>query len=247
MESATDVLASVMEEKKNVVIIPLRDREAHLSHYLETVQPLLHQYLEGTAVLVVEQSARGKFNKGCILNVASDLLRATTTPEFIFHQDVDTIPTEKCVRTLYTNRGHDIVRITCAHSTSLGGVVKLKPCVMHRTNGFPNDLWGWGLEDRIFYFRCALKGVSMSPIYNRQPSKKTEFFTLLPHISNARRYVGERAHLSAHWKRHPTSPESRAYDFVNGMDSIPEYKVLSVRQINACCCRVTVELCASPQ
>ena len=240
----TAVCSDSFKDKKNIIIIPIRNREAHLRHYLKFVSPLLEKYVEKCAVLVIEQSERKEFNKGCLLNIASEILQKTADPEFIFHQDVDTIPTEKCVATLYTRNDHDIIRITCAHSSALGGVVKMKPTVMYKSNGLPNNLWGWGIEDRIFYFRCVLKKIAMSEVYNVQQHNDTELFTILPHKSNARSYTGERAKISEYWQRHPDSPFSRPDDFVNGMDTIPTYNVVGVSRVtgSSSSCRVTIDL-----
>ena len=48
-------------------------------------------------------------------------------------------------------------------------------------NGYPNNIWGWGIEDRALYYRCHIKNVSMSPIYNSL--KDRDKFIILHHKS----------------------------------------------------------------
>ena len=35
----------------------------------------------------------------------------------------------------------------------MGGIIKIKDSIIHKINGFPNDVWGWGTEDKALQNR----------------------------------------------------------------------------------------------
>lgn len=39
-------------------------------------------------------------------------------------------------------------------SNTLGGIIKIKDITIHKINGFPNDVWGWGTEDKALQNRA---------------------------------------------------------------------------------------------
>lgn len=54
----------------NVIVIPYRNRETHLSYYIENTVPLLQEHLPNSKVVVIEQTEGKLFNRGALLNVA---------------------------------------------------------------------------------------------------------------------------------------------------------------------------------
>lgn len=143
-----------MEENSyaNVIVIPYRRRESHLEYYLQNTWPLVQKYLKNTKLAIIEQNDGKMFNRGMIKNIGYDLHKDV---EYIFFNDVDTCPTERTINNLYTKipTTNEIISIYSAECAYLGGVVKVRGSDFKDINGFPNDFWGWGTEDRALYNR----------------------------------------------------------------------------------------------
>eukprot|EP00928_Gymnodinium_smaydae_P018601 TRINITY_DN17086_c0_g1_i2.p1 TRINITY_DN17086_c0_g1~~TRINITY_DN17086_c0_g1_i2.p1 ORF type:complete len:316 (+),score=37.03 TRINITY_DN17086_c0_g1_i2:101-1048(+) len=136
--------------------LPLQDREAQLSQFL----PYICDFLSSTPsarfrVFVVEQSDDGrKFNRGQLLNIGFKIAEEMLPDMdcFITH-DCDLLPSMD-MKPVYTNPpavGSAVhlasVWPKYSYSTFIGGVLSFRPSDFKRVNGFPNDYWGWGLED----------------------------------------------------------------------------------------------------
>jgi hypothetical protein len=64
---------------------------------------------------------------------------------------------------------------------------------MQDINGFPNYIWGWGIEDRALYYRAKYKKATMSE-WTGVSFKKN--FKCLNHKSNAHNYIDEKIKIS---------------------------------------------------
>ena len=139
---------------KNVLIIPYRHREKHLEFFLENTWPLIEKNMESTKLVIVEQNDGKKFNRGMVLNIGYDLHKDAT---YLFFNDVDTNPTEKTILSLYKRipDENEIISIYSAECSYLGGNLKIRAADFKEINGFPNDFWGWGIEDRVLYNRSV--------------------------------------------------------------------------------------------
>lgn len=175
----------------NVIIIPYRDRKTQLEYFIENTVPLFEKYLPNSKVVVIEQESGKLFNRGALLNVGIKEYENKT--KYFFTHDVDTIPNEDIVKNVYTYRS-DIFRIFFVHNTSLGGIIKISHNVIFDINGFPNNIWGWGIEDRSLFFRSYIKNVQIK-------SNKKQSFKKLPHKSNKEIYTGEKKIISEKWTK----------------------------------------------
>lgn len=181
-----------------VVLVPYRDREKQLEEFYSNFwkkNSLLFEKKKFKLV-IIEQCSGKPFNRGKLLNVGFDLF-ADKTRHFITH-DVDTFPTEeKCINEIYIdNSKFEINRIWSPHEASLGGICKFTSEAVKKINGFPNGIWGWGIEDRALYWRAKIKKISLSERNNRKYK-----FKQLPHKSNKVNYVGEKLNASNFWKK----------------------------------------------
>jgi hypothetical protein len=123
-------------------------------------------------VIVAQQSHDSrKFNRGALLNAGfCEARRLGTIASVVFH-DVDLLPSAGLLRHYCAPpaRG-ECVHLAGAGAWSkydlagyadafLGGVTAFHPDDFARCNGFPNDYWGWGLEDDQLRLRAAASGV----------------------------------------------------------------------------------------
>lgn len=161
---------------KNVILIPYRDRAMHLDYFLKNSAPLLHEQLPDTRIVVVEQTADNRlFNRGKLLNVGFGLYKDKTT-YFITH-DVDVNPKHTILNAYKEEIADNVVKgIYTSACNTLGGIIKIKSSAIHRCNGFPNDFWGWGVEDKALQNRCDFFGlVKKTTVLNDNPNRADYF------------------------------------------------------------------------
>jgi len=131
----------------NIIAIPYRKREKHLKHYIKHTVPLIQKFLPNTRVVVIEQNEGKLFNRGKTLNVAFKEYENKT--KYFLTNDVDLNPTQKCLEEYYIKEVDDnhVLGIYTSQCDTLGGIIKIKDNIIQKINGFPNDIWGWGMED----------------------------------------------------------------------------------------------------
>ena len=137
----------------NIIIIPYRNREAHLDYFIKNTVPLIQEYLPNSKVVVIEQNEGKLFNRGMILNIGFKEYENKT--KYFFTHDVDINPTIKCIKEFYVEEVNntDILGIYTSQYDTLGGIIKIKDSTIQKINGFPNDIWGWGAEDKALQNR----------------------------------------------------------------------------------------------
>ena len=173
----------------NIILIPYRNRKEHLDIFIKDSIPLFEKYLQPFKVVVIEQEDGKLFNRGTLLNIGFSEYKNRT--QFFFTHDVDTIPNENCVKDLYTKNEYDVLRIFNGHALSLGGISKVTHNSIIDINGFPNYIWGWGIEDRALYYRYCIMNKSISPNF-----ANNAYFHNLHHISNIENYINEKKIIS---------------------------------------------------
>ena len=109
---------------ENIIVIPYRNRESQLNFFIKNIVPLIQEHLPKSKILVIEQNEGKLFNRGALLNVAFKEYKNKTI--FFFTHDVDIIPTQEIIRSIYTKKTIDMYRIKSAHDNSLGGIIKVK-------------------------------------------------------------------------------------------------------------------------
>lgn len=131
-----------------IVVIPYRDRGPQLAK----LSARLQQCREVDRVIVCEQEAGDTpFNRGWCKNVGFLLANADPADTVYFH-DVDLLPGSQFPG--YPAAAKGSVRHLYGHYHCLGGVVGMRACDFRAANGFCNDLWQWGGEDRLLHEAC---------------------------------------------------------------------------------------------
>jgi len=162
---------------KTVIAIPYRNRKVHLDYYLEHTLPLLRKHIPMVHIVLVEQSEDGRlFNRGKLLNIAFKEYEAEAA--YIITQDVDSNPLESTIINYYAKDVSEnaILGILNSECNTLGGMIKATPATMTLCNGFPNEFWGYGVEDKALQNRCEFYGIRISKnILSNDPAIHTHF------------------------------------------------------------------------
>ncbi|MCP4001323.1 MAG: hypothetical protein GY727_10480 [Gammaproteobacteria bacterium] len=147
--------------KQLAVIIPLRNRDAHLKQLIPCLQEKLQSEGMPYSIFVAEQCDRQLFNRGRLMNAAVELA-GDTFDYYCFH-DVDLLPTD-------CTYGHPSVPLRLyakimangderkVSSIGFGGIVSVPRKDFIAANGFSNNFWHWGKEDDNFLLRLLLTG-----------------------------------------------------------------------------------------
>jgi len=138
---------------ENIIVIPFRNRDRHLEYFIKNTVPLLQEHLPNRKIVVIEQNEGKLFNRGALLNVAFKEYENKT--KYFFTHDVDINPTKKCIEEHYIKEVNEsnVLGVYTSCSNTLGGIIKIKDSIIHKINGFPNDVWGWGTEDKALQNR----------------------------------------------------------------------------------------------
>lgn len=152
---------SFTRDRRLTIVIPYRDREAHLRQLLPVLSSMLAEQGIVHRVIVVEQEPGELFNRGRLVN-AGIHYAAEHTDYYCIH-DVDAIPVFanylcpsqplRLVSKIVT-KGRKAPRTDHYFS----GAVSIRKEQVFAVNGFSNEYWGWGKEDDDFFFRLLLAG-----------------------------------------------------------------------------------------
>ena len=157
------------------IIIPYRDRLAHLQTFSQNFNKLLDNYHKSVndkaeiTVYVIEQDNDDKFNRGLLLNlgfVIANKDNAKGYDRYIFH-DVDMAPNDNTFTYYFCALDKTIhyVSPSADHKYSfenyLGGVLGMTKEVYKKINGYSNKYWGWGGEDDGIYNRLVKENVKV--------------------------------------------------------------------------------------
>ncbi len=168
----------------NIILVPYRNRKAHLDTFIKDVVPLFEQHLTPFKVIVVEQEEGKLFNRGQMLNIGYDIYKDSGV--YFFTHDVDNFPKENVVSTLYKKEidANTILGIRTPACGTLGCIVKFHKDVYAKINGFPNDFWGWGVEDKNFQNRAETYNIKIEKNFLKGDKNTAEFFTVLDDIDD---------------------------------------------------------------
>jgi hypothetical protein len=134
------------------ILIHYRNRKEHIDAYLRTIKSYnTHTPYE---LIVVEQEEGKPFNRGLMKNIGFMLRNPES--DYVIFNDVDYIPTESMF--LEYMKKTEVCRYLSPHQKCLGGVVGFHPKSFENTNGFPNVIFEWGVEDRILFYRTKHRG-----------------------------------------------------------------------------------------
>lgn len=149
---------------QNIILIPYRNRVKHLNYFIQNTIPLIEKYMPNTLIVIIEQDEEKLFNRGCILNIGFKEYQ-DQTKYFITH-DVDINPTKDCIIKYYNKEINNIISgILISPCITLGGIIKISSDNIFKINGFPNNIWGWGSEDKALENRRVFFNIEREIIF----------------------------------------------------------------------------------
>ena len=223
---------------KTVIIIPYRNRETHLNYWLENTYPLIKKAVPNVEVIVVEQTEGKKFNRGATINIG--YLYYNNDENSYITQDVDVNPINDEIINLY---GEDVKNDKFlgiySDGRTLGGIVKFTGSTFKRVNGFPNDYWGWGHEDKDLSNRAEFYNCLIERKITFEDSDKSKYLNIFQD-NHVREDCGKWGLAYGIWDRVPDD-QKKSYIESNGLSSL-QYKVINEVVLMENVKKITVEI-----
>jgi hypothetical protein len=225
--------AQRMEQGIPCIVIPFREQvEQKRGEQLKQFVGHIKRFHPDWFVLVIEQSQDGrKFNRGALLNIGTKLA-AKYGFKYVVQNDVDLIPLAPIVP-YYTAFPERPIHIGKAWTSKydfasfFGGVVSISIRDMKESNGFPNTLFGWGIEDRAFRERLEKNSIE---VY--QPTLRGKGFKELAHVHTAD---------NPEWVNQDRYKQLRGDTGKHGYNDV-KYKTIATEDLAPNAQKVTVEL-----
>ena len=225
--------------QKTVIIIPYRDREKHLKYFLENSFPKLKNLIPNIEIIVVEQTQGKKFNRGATINIGYNYYN--NPDNYYITQDVDTNPNELSLPyyAQELNQDDEILSIY-SYSGSVGGITKLKGFDFVEINGFPNDFWGWGHEDKDFMNRILFYNKSITRVFKTDDTNvKIPCFDIFQ--DNHNREDSDKWGIVYGIWDHLSREQQKSYILSNGLSNV-KYSIINEEQIMENVNKITVEI-----
>ena len=212
------------------IVIHYRNRKEHLDAYLSKIQSYKTQ--TPYELVVVEQDEGKPFNRGLMKNIGFTLRNPES--DYVIFNDVDIIPTEPMFQEYMKKT--EVCRYLSAHNKCMGGVIGFHPRCFENSNGFPNVIFEWGVEDRILFYRTKHKGYDIknenNTLGNRSVVKQ---FIMKPNNDSGRR-------IFSNWLKSYSDTQNKAFenrhqsnDFESllqsdGLNTLPPFDIVEQHQ-----------------
>jgi len=219
-------------EFENVIIIPYRDRKEHLDLFIKDVIPLFEKYLKPFKVVIVEQEEGKLFNRGMLLNIGFNEYKDKCN--YFYNHDVDVYPNEKCVKEFYTSiKDNTMIGIYTPPGETLGTVIKFTKPIFEKINGYPNNFWGWGVEDKSLQNRVEYMRIPIFKYLRRNSSNINEYITVKNDINDRKmdNLFSDKTHFEYDIFNTLIDSIKIKYIMQNGLNNL-YYKIISIETIN---------------
>lgn len=218
----------------NIIIIPYRNRETQLNYFMENVVPLVKKYLSNTKIIIIEQSQRKIFNKGVLMNIGFKMYENKT--KYFIQNDIDLTPKTKCLKEYYCKNIEDneVLAILTSPCNVYGGIIKICNNAIHKINGYPNDIWGWGSEDKALQNRGEFYNLKKTTIFlHTNKIREDEYFKTFNDI-NDRVRIDTDKNIQIHYNNfgHLNDNEKKANIISNGLNTL-KYTIIEKKDLDS--------------
>ena len=217
----------------NVIIIPYRARQKQLDYYMKNAVPIIEQHMPNTKIVIVEQEKSKMFNKGAIMNVGFKEYKDMS--KYFIQQDIDIVPKVQCIKEYYNSsiENDSVLCILTSPCNTLGGIWKMSNPTIHIINGYPNDFWGWGVEDKALQCRSELYNIKKKTIFIRNDKKAdTIYFKCFDDIGDRQKYkFNEKTKF--YYNIYDTLPKTKKQNLLNsnGINNL-KYNIIERKNLH---------------
>lgn len=209
-----------------IILIPYRNRQEHLEYFIKNTAQIIEKHMPRSKVIIVEQANDKLFNRGLLLNIGFKEYSDKTT--YFMTHDVDINPTADTILKYYTKSVPDraVMGIYTSAFNTLGGIIKMRSTLPEVVNGFPNNFWGWGAEDKALQNRCEFMNISISKnILNNDPNR-FQYFTIFNDVNDRHTSNDLNQRTGIEYNQYPlmTPEQKRAHMYSSGLSTL-KYKV----------------------
>jgi hypothetical protein len=159
----------------NYILVPYRDRATDYDAFVSFMPEFLTKLFGYSwRIIIVEQADGKEFNRGALLN-AGFLLCGDVSGNYFLH-DIDTLPASEVAQSRYALDCHyKIIGIYNSVCDTLGGIIKISGSMFRSMNGFPNNYFGWGVEDKALQNRASTYGFCIDKLLLNDAEGRTHF------------------------------------------------------------------------
>ena len=224
-----------MTEFTNIILIPYRNRKEHLDLFIKDVIPLFELYLKPFKVVVIEQEEGKIFNRGILLNIGFNEYKDKT--ENFYNHDVDIYPNDKCVNDFYSHNKYTcdnkFIGIYTPPCNTLGTIIKFHKTLFTKMNGYPNNYWGWGVEDKALQNRVEFMNIPIEKILYRNSSNITDYITVKNDINDrvTDNLFNNKTNFEYHEFINLSNENKQHHIMSSGLHNL-EYKIINIEKIN---------------
>tara|TARA_B110000037_G_C17088422_1_gene492962 strand:- start:61 stop:747 length:687 start_codon:yes stop_codon:yes gene_type:complete len=217
---------------KTIVIIPYRNRLKHLLYYIKHTAPLLKKHIPDLEIIVVEQNKKiNLFNKGKLINIGFHYYN-NLEYNYIMN-DVDTNPIHLDVIKKYKDPvKNNVIQGIYNHNICLGGIFKFNGFTYKKSNGCPNNFWGWGYEDTCFQQRIELLKIKINRFKKPNDKDINKYFKIFNDIDDRNKKNHDiRIKLGKNVMKSKNNKIKVKYILFSGLNTL-KYKINKTIKIN---------------
>lgn len=134
-------------------------------------------------IIIIEQNGDELFNRGKLLNIAFLESEKLFSKYNVTYMHINCDYTFNINHTFPKNllylddNFYNLFNVECMKNNSLGGCCLFNSKLFNSINGFPNNFYGWGGEDRHIYYRCLTKNIKIieTKYTNKNKDKSKNF------------------------------------------------------------------------
>ena len=218
----------------NIIIVPYRNREKQLNYFMENVVPLVKTNLQNTKIIIIEQEQGKLFNKGVLMNIGFKMYKNKTI--YFIQNDIDLTPKKKCLEEYYSKNieNNEVLAILTSPYNVYGGIIKISNDAIHKINGYPNDIWGWGCEDKALQNRGEFNNLKKTTIFiHNNKLRDDEYFKTFDDTKDrVKTYLNNNHQIHYHNFKHLDNNEKNERINNNGLNTL-EYTIIERKNLNS--------------